>query len=73
MNADDLGWAFLFLVIVALIVVVGVLVGMIVARRVDSLQAPRPARPADAHGPARATDDPAPDPGRQPAQEDQEP
>ena len=31
-NADDLGWAFLFLVIVALFVTVGVVVGMIAAR-----------------------------------------
>lgn len=52
MNADDLGWAFLFLVIVALFVTIGVVVGMIAAGRIDRLMAPRP-RP-------RPDDEPAP-------------
>ena len=52
MNADNLGWAFLFLVIVALFVAVGVVVGMIAAGRIDRLMAPRP-RP-------RPDDEPAP-------------
>ena len=52
MNADDLGWAFLFLVVVALFVTVGVVVGMIAAGRIDRLMAPRP-RP-------RPDDEPAP-------------
>ena len=52
MNADNLGWAFLFLVIVALFVIVGVVVGMIAAGRIDRLMAPRP-RP-------RPDDEPAP-------------
>ena len=52
MNADNLGWAFLFLVIVALFVTVGVVVGMIAAGRIDRLMAPRP-RP-------RPDDEPAP-------------
>ena len=52
MTADNLGWAFLFLVIVALFVTVGVVVGMIAAGRIDRLMAPRP-RP-------RPDDEPAP-------------
>lgn len=73
MNADDLGWAFLFLVVVALIIVVGVLVGMIVARRIDGLQAPRPPRPPDEPAPVGDAPDPAPETHQQPVQEDQDP
>ncbi len=51
MNASDLGWAFLFLVIVGLFITVGVVVGIIAAGRIDRLMAPRP-RPRP--------DDPAP-------------
>ena len=48
MNPDDLGWAFLFLVIVGLIVAIGVVVGIIAAGRIDRLMAPRPRpRPDD--------------------------
>ena len=62
MNADNLGWAFLFLVIVALFVTVGVVVGMIAAGRIDRLMAPRP-RP-------RPDDEPAPTSPAEPGQED---
>ena len=48
MNSQDIGWAFLFLVVVGLIVAIGVVVGMIVAGRIDRLMAPRPPKPADA-------------------------
>jgi hypothetical protein len=51
-NATDLGWAVLFLVVVALFVTIGVVVGMIAAGRIDRLMAPRP-RP-------RPDDEPAP-------------
>lgn len=72
MTADDLGWAILFLAIVALFVFVGIAVGMIVAGRIDRLQAPRlasrPEEPA-AGTDAGATDEPAPEP----AQEEQQP
>ena len=48
MNPDDLGWAFLFLVIVGLFVAIGVVVGIIAAGRIDRLMAPRPRpRPDD--------------------------
>lgn len=61
MNATDLGWAFLFLVIVGIVIAVGIVVGIIVAGRLDRLQAPRPVRPGDeAQAGARAagaTDD----------------
>ena len=62
MNADNLGWAFLFLVIVALFVTVGVVVGMIAAGRIDRLMAPRP-RP-------RPDDEPAPTSAAASGQED---
>ena len=62
MNANDLGWAFLFLVIVALFVTIGVVVGMIAAGRIDRLMAPRP-RP-------RPDDEPAPTSPAAPGQED---
>ena len=62
MNADDLGWAFLFLVIVALFVTIGVVVGMIAAGRIDRLMAPRP-RP-------RPDDEPATTSPAAPGQED---
>jgi hypothetical protein len=47
-NSQDIGWAFLFLVVVGLIVAIGVVVGMIVAGRIDRLMAPRPPKAADA-------------------------
>jgi hypothetical protein len=61
-NATDLGWAVLFLVVVALFVTIGVVVGMIAARRIDRLMAPRP-RP-------RPDDEPAPTSVAPPGQED---
>jgi len=61
-NGNDLGWAFLFLVIVALFVTIGVVVGMIAAGRIDRLMAPRP-RP-------RPDDEPAPTSPAAPGQED---
>jgi hypothetical protein len=61
-NPDDLGWAFLFLVVVGLFVAIGVVVGMIAAGRIDRLMAPRP-RPRP--------DDPAPTSAAPPGQEDQ--
>jgi hypothetical protein len=62
-SGQDLGWAFLFLVVVGLIVAIGVVVGMIVAGRIDRLMAPRPPKPADpaAGEPASADQRPAPD------------
>ena len=62
MNGDDLGWAFLFLVVVALFVTIGVVVGMIAAGRIDRLMAPRP-RP-------RPDDEPAPTSPAESGQED---
>ena len=62
MNGNDLGWAFLFLVVVALFVTIGVVVGMIAAGRIDRLMAPRP-RP-------RPDDEPAPTSPAAPGQED---
>ena len=47
MNADDLGSAFLFLVIVAAVIGIGVVVGMIAAGRIDKLMTPAPKRPRD--------------------------
>jgi hypothetical protein len=72
-NPDDLSWAFLFLVVGALIIVVGVLVGMIVARRIDGFLAPRPPRRPDDTGSASDAPDPASDTDTQPVQEDQHP
>ena len=69
MSSQDLGWAFLYLVVVALFIVVGVVVGMIVAGRIDRLMAPRPPKPADAPPagePASADQRPAPDEEEQP-------
>ena len=69
MSSQDLGWAFLFLVVVGLIVAIGVVVGMIVAGRIDRLMAPRPPKPADqppAGEPATADQRPAPDEEEQP-------
>ena len=57
MNSQDIGWAFLFLVVVGLIVAIGVVVGMIVAGRIDRLMAPRPPKPADAPPAATPTPD----------------
>ena len=62
MNADNVGWAVLFLVIVAVFVTVGVVVGMIAAGRIDRLMAPRP-RP-------RPDDEPAPTSPAESGQED---
>jgi hypothetical protein len=39
--ADDIGFAILFLVVVALMIAVGVVIGIIVAGRIDRLQAPK--------------------------------
>jgi hypothetical protein len=61
-NGNDLGWAFLFLVVVAVFVTIGVVVGMIAAGRIDRLMAPRP-RP-------RPDDEPAPTSPAAPGQED---
>ena len=47
MSSQDVGWAFLFLVIVGLIVAVGLVVGIIAAGRIDRLMAPRPATKQD--------------------------
>lgn len=46
-SVDDVAWAVAFLLVVSLMMVVGVVIGMIVAGRIDGLQAPRPRRPAD--------------------------
>ena len=62
MSLDDVGWAFLFLVVVGLIVAVGVVVGIIAAGRIDRLMAPRPTPNPD----EQPTTMPAP-----PTQEDQ--
>jgi hypothetical protein len=45
--ADKLGYLLLFVSLVALIVVGGVLVGMLVAGRIDRLMTPRPVRRPD--------------------------
>ena len=69
MNSQDIGWAFLFLVVVGLIVAIGVVVGMIVAGRIDRLMAPRPPKPAEAPpaaGPAPAGQQPGPHEDEQP-------
>ena len=69
MSGQDVGWAFLFLVVVALIIVVGVVVGMIVAGRIDRLMAPRPPKPADTSPsgePASAGQQSTPDQEEQP-------
>lgn len=55
MNANDIGWAFLFLVIVGLVVAVGVVVGMIAAGRIDKLMTPAPKRRPDDASPASTT------------------
>lgn len=47
MNPDDLSWAFLFLVVVGLMIGIGVVVGMIAAGRIDKLMTPGPKRPRD--------------------------
>jgi hypothetical protein len=72
-NPDDLSWAFLFLVVVAVIIVVGVLVGMIVAGRIDRLQAPRPARPSGEPTSGSEAPVPVPDTDELRVQEDQNP
>jgi hypothetical protein len=41
--ADRIGYAMLFLTLVAVVVAVGILVGMLVAGRIDRLTTPRPA------------------------------
>jgi hypothetical protein len=51
---DDLGWAFLFLVVVGLMIAVGVVVGMIAAGRIDKLMTPAPKRPVDDTPPTTA-------------------
>ena len=48
MNADNLGWAFLFLVVVGVVVAGGIVIGMIAAGRIDKHMTPGPkARPDD--------------------------
>lgn len=47
MNPDDLSWAFLFLIVVGLVIAIGVVVGMIAAGRIDRLMTPAPKRRAD--------------------------
>lgn len=47
MNEDTLGWAFLFLVVVGVVIAVGVVVGMIAAGRIDKLMTPAPRRRPD--------------------------
>jgi len=47
-NATDLGWAFLFLVVVGGVIAIGVVVGMIAAGRIDRLMSSTPhPRPDD--------------------------
>lgn len=69
MNSTDLGWAFLFLVIVGLMVAIGIVVGIIVAGRLDRLQAPRPSRQPGPTPPA----DPAPGERPEALEEEQHP
>ena len=68
MSDQDLGWAFLFLVMVGLVIAVGVVVGIIVAGRLDRLMAPRPPTTADTPPgePASADQRQAPDEEEQP-------
>jgi hypothetical protein len=56
--ADKIGYLFLFLSLVAVILAVGILVGMLVAGRIDRLMTPRPAGRQDGD-PASATPPPA--------------
>jgi hypothetical protein len=53
-----MGDLFLFAAIVGLVVVVGILVGMIVAGRIDRLMMPPPAAPAE--GEDRVREEPEP-------------
>lgn len=56
MTADNLSWAFLFLVVVGLMIVIGIVVGMIVAGRIDALMAPKPRKtPEEPDVPAEPT------------------
>ena len=57
--ADKIGYLFLFVSLVALVVVVGILVGMLVAGRIDRLMTPRPVRREDEDA---ASEPPAPAP-----------
>jgi hypothetical protein len=57
--ADKLGYLFLFVSLVALVVVIGVLVGMLVAGRIDRLMTPRPVSRQDDD--AAAAPPPAPE------------
>ncbi|HEX5827158.1 MAG TPA: hypothetical protein VFY23_06535 [Candidatus Limnocylindrales bacterium] len=58
MTGDNLSWAFLFLVVVGLMIGVGIVVGMIVAGRIDALMAPRPRpKPEDPAVPAPGSSD----------------
>jgi hypothetical protein len=64
---DRIGSAFLFLAVVALVIVVGVVVGMIVASRIDRLMTPR-----QSGAPDETSDPPQREPKhREPHQEDQ--
>lgn len=61
-----------FIGIVGLVVVVGILVGMIVAGRIDRILAPRPALPADPEGSASSAGRPA-IAGHDPAAQEEQP
>ena len=65
MNADDVGFAFLFLVIVGLVIALGVVVGMIAAGRIDRIMSPTPRRTPDDAAPASAPDAPTPPPTKE--------
>jgi hypothetical protein len=39
--ADDIGWAMVFFAVVGLMIAVGVVIGIIVAGRIDRLMAPK--------------------------------
>jgi hypothetical protein len=51
--ADKIGYLLLFVSLVAVIVAAGILLGILVAGRIDRLTTPKPASPADA---SRATE-----------------
>jgi hypothetical protein len=54
--AENLGDLFIFISIVAVIVVVGLLLGMLVAGRIDRLMTPRPRAPREPVPPAPMAD-----------------
>ena len=53
---DDIGWAILFLAVVGLMIAVGVVIGIIVAGRIDRLQAPKRPGGGDDDPPPRQED-----------------